>query len=496
MGHDFEQESSEARIARLEACVRERDATIQERDAALKELKALNATLREQVSQLTLQVATLTELAERNSRNSNLPPSSDGPGSKNRLPKKKKSKSGRTRGGQQGHKGAYRKLVSPELVDTFVDLYPEVCLGCAKELPQEADPNALRYQVWDLIEHKLQVTEYRRHKVRCSVCGRQTLAAYERSKIPQSSFGATLTGVVGLLTGTYHLSRRQAQSLLQSLFNVEISLGAISNMEARLCEAFSPAYEEAVREVDEAEVKHTDATSWVRSGVIQSLWTLASSGATVYQIFKNGCRETILPFFGSFSGILVRDRAPVLDFWDKTKQQICWAHLVRKFISFSERDGPAGTIGRTLCDLSRLVFEYWHGYKIGLLTREDLPALFHAVRRALHETLKWGVAANIKRLSGSCADLLYREDALFTFVTHEGVEPTNNHAEREVRPFVLWRKRCSGSQSERGDRFAALCMTVVRTLRKQKKKTLDFIVKCVATHFDGTTPPRLIEQAA
>ncbi len=77
-------------------------------------------------------------------------------------------------------------------------------------------------------------------------------------------------------------------------------------------------------------------------------------------------------------------------------------------------------------------------------------------------------------------------------MTHDGVEPTNNHAELELRDFVLWRKRCFGSQSERGERFAERVMTAVRTARKQGKDVLDFIVRSVTAHVDGTPPPPLI----
>ncbi len=79
-------------------------------------------------------------------------------------------------------------------------------------------------------------------------------------------------------------------------------------MEQRASEALASAHEEALREVQYAGVKHTDATSWTRAGKLMSLWTLASTAATVYQIFADGCRDTIRPMFGPRRGILVSDR--------------------------------------------------------------------------------------------------------------------------------------------------------------------------------------------
>ena len=89
--------------------------------------------------------------------------------------------------------------------------------------------------------------------------------------------------------------------------------------------------------------------------------------------------------------------------------------------------------------------------------------------------------------------MLAHRDALWTFVSHEGVEPTNNHAERELRAFVLWRKRSFGSQSDRGERFAERLMTIAHTARKQGRAVLDFITQSVEAHIDGRPTPRLIE---
>jgi transposase len=172
-----------------------------------------------------------------------------------------------------------------------------------------------------------------------------------------------------MLTGVYHLSRRGAQQLLRELVGVTISLGAISTLESRASEGLVSATEEAKREVEGAPVKHADATSWLLAGITMSLWTIASQAATVYKIFSDGCRDTIRPWFGEVIGILVSDRATVFDFWAMALRQICHAHLIRRFVLFSQRDGPAGTIGRELLDLSALVFHYWHGFKAGKLTR-------------------------------------------------------------------------------------------------------------------------------
>jgi transposase len=469
----------EARIALLEAALAERDAQI-----------AVQAA---QIAALTEQVAKLTEQVSRNSKNSHLPPSSDPPGSSSGgAASGRRSKSKRKRGGQKGHRGSHRELLPADRVDTFEDLFPEACQGCARPLPHVLDVAACRYQQLDLRDHRPHVTEWRRHEVDCQHCGTSTRATYDTAKIPSSAFGPCLSAVIALLTGAYHLSRRKTQRLLSELFGITVSLGAISAMEQRASCALASSYDEALREVRYARVKHSDATTWTRGGKLRSLWTVASTAATVYRIFADGCRETIRPLFGQCVGFLVSDRATVFDFWAMAHRQVCHAHLLRKYVAFSERDGPAGTIGRELLELIALMFEYWHGFKDGHLTRQELQFWMRPIQRDIERALERGAAADIARLSGSCADILAHRDALWTFVEHEGVEPTNNHAELELRDFVLWRKRSFGSQSERGERFAERVMTAVRTARKQGKDVLDFLIRSVTAHDSGTPPPRLI----
>jgi len=494
-------EAVEGRNASLEAAVTERDALIAaqtEQIAAQTEQIAAQteqiAAQTEQIARLSEQVAELKELLGRNSRNSHLPPSSDGPGASSRggSAGKPRAKSGRKRGGQKGRRGSHRVLLPPERVNEVVDLFPDQCEGCADALPEKEDPGALRYQQLDLRDHRPHLTEWRRHEGHCKRCGAWTRAPYDPKKIPSVAFGPCLTATVALLTGAYHLSRRKTRRLLQELFGISVSLGAISGMERRASKALKCAHEEALREVQHAGVKHSDATTWMRSGKLMSLWVLATVSATVYQIFCNGRSDTIRSLFGPRTGVLVSDRATVFNFWSMKLRQVCHAHLLRKFVAFSEREGQAGELGRALLECAALIFEYWHGYKDGLLTRQELQFWMRPVQRTFEQLLERGEKADIKGVSGSCADILAHREALWTFVTHEGVEPTNNHGELELRDFVLWRKRSFGTQSERGERFAERVMTVVRTARKQGKAVLDFMLSCIKACIDGTTPPRLL----
>jgi transposase len=450
------------RISELEADLVARDAKIAEQGAKIVALEA--------------RVAELLEKLNQNSSNSHKPPSSDAPG--NRKERRANAKGKRKRGGQKGHKGSRRDLLPPEQVDTFVDHFPHECESCWEPLPEIHDPDATRYQFTEVPPIRPHTTEHRRHAVSCPHCKCVTRAPYDETKIPASPFGPRLMSLIAMLTGVYHLSRRKTQVLLGDVLGVSVSLGGLSNVEARVSDAVKPAVTEVWNRLGHDQVKHTDGTSWFQAGVMLCLWTIATKTATVFKIISDGSAKTLSPLFGALQGILVSDRATALNFWAMGRRQICWAHLIRRMVSFSERDGPTAAFGKELLEYAGIIFEYWHSYKDDKLSREQLVSRMAPVRQQVEALLARAVAAGIKGVSGSCANMLAHKEALWTFVDHDGVDPTNNHAERELRAFVLWRKRSFGTQSERGNLFAERLMTIAHTARKQNKNVLAFLTAC------------------
>jgi len=176
-----------------------------------------------------------------------------------------------------------------------------------------------------------------------------------------------------------------------------------------------------------------------------SLWTIASKAATVFNIVADSAKKTLRPLYGKLHGIMVSDRAKALNFWAMERRQICWSHLIRKSVSFSERDGPAGELGRELLDYTGILFDYWHQYKAGRLSRERLVSWMAPVREQVEVALQRAVAANLKGVSGSCADILVHKVALWAFLEHEGVEPTNNHGYAERGITMANRKSVTSS---------------------------------------------------
>jgi len=239
-------------------------------------------------------------------------------------------------------------------------------------------------------------------------------------------------------------------------------------------------------------VKHLDATSWRESGSYRALWTLATATVTVFTILGDGTREALRTWVDRVRGVLVTDRGSQFDFWALERRQICWAHLIRKFASFATLRGRPGEIGADLLLWSRVLLHAWHRVRDGTGTRAELRLVASNVRALMERLLDEGAALPTKGFQGACRNILGHRDALWRFVLDPAVEPTNNHAERELRGLVCWRRSSGGSQSVRGNQFAANLKSVIHTCRKQHRGVLAYLNSAIQAALHDRRTPSLL----
>jgi len=440
------------------------------------------------VQALEAEIAILRERVNRNSGNSSQPPSSDGPEvSKSR----KRAGSGRKRGGQKGHKGTTRKLVPVEQVKEVHDVKPEVCRRCGHELAGE-DAEPYRHQVTEVPPVVAEVAEYRLHTLSCPECGAETRPELPPGA-PQGAFGPRLQAMVSLLSGRYHLSKRDITEVMADFFQADVSLGSVPALEQRTSEAISAPVEEARQYVQQQPVAHLDETGWREANQRAWLWVAATRLVTVFLIQLSRGGQVVKEILGeTFQGIVASDRWSAYNWLSPLLRQLCWAHLTRDFQSFVERGSESQRIGEALLAQADLMFQWWHKVRDGTMSRITFQEQMQAVQEQVGELLRQGVSCDHSKTAGTCRDILKREEALWTFVRVEGVEPTNNLAERQLRPNVLWRKGSFGTQSEAGSRFAERIMTVVATLKQQDRNVLDYLTEaCEAANWARRAPSLL-----
>jgi transposase len=453
------------------------------------EAQAYIRALEARIAALEATVQRLLEQLRMDSQNSSQPPSSDRPAT--RRPRRRQTPSGRKPGGQPGHQGQTRALIPLEDVEAVLPVKPTHCGHCHHPLHGE-DDHPQRHQVIELPSVQPVVTEYQLYSLVCPACGATTRAALPLG-VPPGGFGPRVQATVALCTGAYHLSKRTTQDVMVELFGIPLSLGTIANLEQATVEAVAAPVAEAQTYVRTQSIAHLDETGWREARTRAWLWVAVTAWVTVFVVRLSRGAKVAEELLGErFCGILVTDRWSAYTWYPTRWRQICWAHLLRDFEAMLERGGRSQEIGDALRTQARQMFHWWHQVRDGTLTHAQFQVLMRPIRRQVARLLKAGQTCGVAKTEGVCREVLKVYDALWTFVRVEGVEPTNNAAERAIRLGVLWRKGSFGTQSTHGSRFVEAMMTVVATLKQQHRNVLAYMTDvCQATYLGAPAPSLL-----
>ena len=465
------------------------------------------AALEEEVGSLRVENARLREQTRRSSHNSSQPPSSDAPSTPLRPPRRLR---GRKRGAQPGHAGHQRTLYPVEECRSVQDHRPTQCSACGTALAGD-DPHPVRHQVVELPAVTPLVDEYRLHQLTCPECQTATRATLPPA-IPASGYGPRLAATVGLFSGAYRQSERQTQQALADFFHVEVALGTVNNLRQEVSAAVADPVTEATGFAQAQEVANADETGWRQGNGDGAnpqrhkawLWVLVTTWVTVFQIHLTRGQVAAKQVLGTFAGSLITDRWTGYGWWQLERRQLCWAHVIRDFQKIAERDEDSRRIGEGLLEQARTLFAWWHRVRDGTVRRAEFAAEVVKIRAVVRQWLTEGAAYAVARgdksvrakTARTCRELLKVEEALWLFVHVSGVEPTNNAAERALRPAVIWRRTSLGTQSALGSQFVARMLTVTLTLRSQQRNVLEYLTTaCEAARRDEPAPSLLPDLA-
>src|SRR5215813_11973505 len=454
------------------------------------EAQAYIGTLEARVAALVAMVQALQEQLHQTSRNSSRPPSSDPP-----LPQRPQRPRGqRRRGGQLGYPGHTRILIFVEEVDEVVVLKPAQCRHCQAPLSGD-DPKPWRHQVIEIPPITPVVTEYQWHQLACPACGELTRVPWPAG-VPSGTYGPRVQATVALYTGSYRLSKRTTQQAMAEVFGVPMSVGTISQLEQATTVALAAPVEEARTYVHEQAVADVDLTRWRQGDKRAWLWVAVTSWVTVFVVRLSRGGQVARELLGErFAGILVTDRYSAYNWYPVRWRQLCWAHLLRDFAAMRGRGGRSEEIGDALLAQAHQMFTWWHRVREGTLKRSTFRSYMTPLRREVERLLEAGSRCGVPKTAGTCRDILKRREALWTFVQVEGVEPTNNTAERSIRPGVLWRKGSFGTQSAEGSRFVESMLTVVATLKQQQRSVLEYLTATCEAALRGEAAPSLLPES-
>jgi transposase len=476
------------------------------RGACVEFLLLLTARYEREIARLTERVARLEEELRKDSRNSSSPPSQDPPASRaeRRAAARERAKQWAKRdgekrkaGAQPGHKGSARKLLPEDQVDEIVEHYPAACDGCGREFSEEERESSGRFgrhQVAELPPIVVIHREHRTHRLRCRCCGKRTTARLPPG-VGDSPFGPDLQAAVVTMTTRNRVSRRDMSELARDLFGLPLSVGAVDKVCQRAAKALRGPHELLVQCVLSSPAINVDETGWFTAHEGRTMWTATTPEAAIFRIAEDRHRDRLEELLGAnFKGIVGSDRWWAYELIDPNCRQACWEHLKRDFafhaagaLAEQKQFGEAGLA------LTKRLFEVWHAFGEHQgrerLAREMAPVqselrelLEHAARKSTYTRFHRRFAKNLIKIW----------PALWTFLTVDGVTPTNNAAERALRGPVIHRKLSHGTQSTDGERFIERALSASVTCRLQTRSMFAYMRALLTAHARGDPLPALV----
>jgi cell division protein FtsB len=463
-------------IAEQAAVIAEQAAAIAEQAGVIAAQAAVIVELRALVESLRAEVAALRRQVGRDSTNSSLPPSQDGPASRARVKADAKAKakakaaerSGakRAQGGQKGHQGT--GLARVAVADKFQQLEPPACGSCGGDLVGAPGVIAAKVQVIDLPAPTVSVTEYTVMRRTCG-CGHPTVADLPPG-VPGGPvcYGPNIAATTSLLASCDVISVERSAELMSDLLGVKVSTGYVSSCLVRLDKALEKAkFEEVVKErLRAARVVGTDetpasltskATSVQGCGnphvfTVRTMAAYTGGGSDVvwYGAAGNRTKKSISAFeiLDGYRGVLVRDDYGGYHSYDEKLEgvQQCLAHLFRYLDDTHEIDKVAQVWARQVADVLRAAIKAVRTAREAGLTCIDADVLAD-LRTRYDQGVAVGISTNLSRLWRKDGEnhpglvlarrLYLKVDQVWLFTEHFDVPPTNNGSEHAVRGYKL-----------------------------------------------------------
>jgi transposase len=472
-------------------------ASLKELDSSAMLEKLVDALL--ELERLRRENEQLKAKVEPHSGNSSNPPSSDKPKTKaeqkkirQEARKRKKTGEAKPKGGQPGHEGHYREREADPEVEVHL---PPRCPKCSRPVDASfIDPTVepIWHQIYELVLKPVVVTEHQSPGCQCPDCG-EVFQMPLPEKITKVAYGPRLAGVPLFLRGVAQSSTRDVVEFLKTVLKAPASLGTVSNFEGRLAEVLAVPYEEVLQAIKQAKIVNVDETTWYMMAERNVLWVATTEDLVAYRIDTSKGRAAFEKLVGvEFPGIVGSDRAKAYDGRDPRLRQVCWAHLDRNFQRLYDMGGTGKLLAEAFLLEIDALFSLWHEYQEGVLTKDQFSEKLDSLKYRFSKLMDRALENEKNSVFEICDSLDNIWEALWTFATVPGVEPTNNSAERGARPGVTLRKTSLGSQSDRGNRFVETILTAVETLKKQGRNSYEYLVAAIDAWIRGVRAPSML----
>lgn len=459
-------------LAELIGALRRDLDTLREENTALHQE---NVTLRRENAALKQKVAELLRRLDKNSSNSSKPPSSDGLKKPPRVFKSLRGRSGKSSGGQVGHKGdTLREVDKPDRIERHA---ATTCRHCKACLTAAMVTREERRQVFDLPQPRLEVTEHRASVYCCLHCNGVTKAAFPDTVAAHVQYGSRVRAAAVYLNVQQLIPEDRVCETMADLFAAaSLCPASVVAWTAKAAEAQAPVVAHIAARVVAAKVRHLDETGFRIGG--KTRW-LHSTSTAVYTLYRIGETRGDVPRTMA-DGVIVHDHFKPYYTLRGPLHALCNAHHLRELQALIEieKEAWAGVMHELLCAANKQVRQAKAGDAVALAEadRQRIAAAYDAALVMgfdLHEgqaplVRRPGARGRPPRRTGHNLLLRLRDckDDVLRFIADFDVPFTNNQAERDIRMMKLRMKISGGFRTLAGAETFATMRSVISTIRK------------------------------
>ena len=409
-----------------------------------------------------------------------------------RVREHKKKKTKKRPGRAPGHPPAWRNSPPDEEVDEHIEVGLSNCPHCGDSIAMEA-LRPVDQTILELPPIRPRVIRLRTYQGECPCCEqsvhtRHPLQVSDATGAAGTQLGPRALGIIASLHHQSGLSMRKCCQTLERLMGLRISPGGLSQALARMANRMEDDYDKLLEQLQTQSVLHLDETGWWVGGPGHWLWVVTNDKGTYYRVVPHRNQATAKALIGeSFDGVVVSDCLNIYDGLNQ-KQQKCYAHHL-KAIS-NALDTPAGASSVYLLELQGLLH-------CALLLKRAQPLVAPESIKPLREYLEQRADELLDSARGDPDDTQRQQEEkirnrlfkqrvhLFTFLDHEGVDATNNQAERQLRPGVIRRKISCGNKTDTGARTWQILASLAATATQLGQSFIDHVADAMRLEADA-----------
>jgi len=409
------------------------------------------------------------------------------PLSKVLFPKRKLKKRWKKLGRPEGHPGVTRK--KPDKIDHIEHQILESCPDCGCRDLSKLSSETTQHVQEDIVPAVVEATKFMWYGYWCPECKSKKIAPYAAFEVPYGYLGPNILIQAVLMKYHYGLSYGKMKSLFKSFCNLKVTTSALAQALQRISQWLDVEEKVILDAIRSSAYLHIDETGWKIAGTNHWLWNFVNERLALYRIRRSrgrGVPEEILT--KDYGGIVISD---FLSAYDKSgkKRQRCLVHLERDMDKYREQDTQEES-QKAYKKLKRILND---AYRLDRRRQELNAWVFYRRFKLLKERLlnfscetysseKWQLIAN---------RLFKHYDEILTFLEVPGLPKDNNHAERMIRPNVLWRKISFQNMSTKGAEAHEILMSLLQTLRLQNQDPIEFFMQAYLKHRQGNPAPIL-----